>query len=173
MTSASAEDAFVYFDDSCFSFLRDPPSIGFFNLFLYEHRYKGFWMHPSLCFRYSHGSGYGVAAHQTSGLKEGEIIARIPKRLILCVQNCSNRLLAQHLIDSNMTDIVGLTMVFLYEGSLSEESPFHYYLRSLRLPDVPRLWENEERRVLKGTEIDTHGEMSLVSYNFTFLADSE
>lgn len=130
-------------------------------------------MHPSLSFRYSRQSGYGIAAHQTSGLKEGEIIARIPRRLILSVENCSNRQLAQHLIDANMTDIVGLTMVFLYECSLLEESPFHYYLSSFRIPDVPRLWDKEERRVLNGTEIDTHGEMSMVSCNFTFLADSE
>ena len=134
-----------------------------FNKWVEQHRFHGLQLHSSLAFMHNDQWKYGVGAHFTGHtLPKGTVVARIPKSFILSIRTVSSRKLRTALDLDNMTGIVGLTIAYLYESSMRENSPFHGYLSCFSFPDVPRLWGDNEKRLLKSTEIERSGGLSTV-----------
>jgi hypothetical protein len=145
--------------------LRVQPSPGdlkHFTTWLTERKSQGLYLHPSLAFIHNPRWQYGVGAYTTTDLKAGTTVVKVPKQFILSVRTVSNYILRKLLQTDEFPRIIGLTIAYVYESSKKEESPFHGYLSSFSLPDVPKLWNEEEKRWLDGTEIATCGELSLV-----------
>jgi hypothetical protein len=125
----------------------------------------GLYIHPSLAFIHNKTSGYAVATATTKPLKKGTVVARIPKSCIMSPRTTHVPLRAV-LETVDWPAIVKLALVFLYEFWLKKASRFAGYNMlfcdedgGLVVPDVPRLWSQENRAYLAGTEIaDRNGD---------------
>ncbi|OLL21860.1 Ribosomal lysine N-methyltransferase 3 [Neolecta irregularis DAH-3] len=81
-----------------------------------------------------------------------QIILKIPKSLVLCPRNSD----IAYLLDSFKIkkEIVRLCLTFMYEKARGRESFWSEYVDVL--PDferIPRLWRDQEKELLKGTEV--------------------
>jgi len=134
-----------------------------FNEWLFNRKYEGFYLHPSLAFMYLPKiEGYGVGIWAPLDLSEGEVVAKIPKSWILSVRTVSNEELKIALVKHYFVNMIGLTIAYIYESGRKNQSPFYGYLTCFSVPDVPRLWSDHERALLEGTDIDILGGASLV-----------
>ncbi|CAN0917537.1 N-lysine methyltransferase setd6 [Linum grandiflorum] len=94
----------------------------------------------------------GVSVKAVRDLKEGEVVATIPKTGCLTVKNSE----ACELIESaGLGGCLGLSVALMYERSLGESSPWAGYLQLLpESESVPLLWTIDEiDRYLQGTEL--------------------
>ena len=126
----------------------------------------GLYIHPCLAFIHNRASGYGIASGTGTRLKEGTVVARIPKTCIMSPRTTHVPLRAI-LETVEWPAIVKLALVFLYEFWLKKASRFAGYNAifygkegELVVPDVPRLWSNEDKTYLAGTEIEDRREDS-------------
>lgn len=133
-----------------------------FTTWLTERKSQGLFLHPSLAFIHNPRWQYGVGAYTTSDLKAGTTVVKVPKQFILSARTVSNYALRKLLQTDEFPRIIALTIAYVYESHKNEESPFHGYLSSFSLPDVPKLWKEEEQLWLRGTEIDACDGLSLV-----------
>ena len=120
----------------------------------------GLYIHPFLAFIHNGTSGYGIASATGTRLKEGSVVARIPKTCIMSPRTTYVPLRAV-LTTVDWPAIVKLALVFLYEFWLKKASRFAGYNAifcgkegELVVPDVPRLWKHEDKVYLAGTEIE-------------------
>jgi hypothetical protein len=123
---------------------------------------NGIYLHPSLSLLYNPEWKYGIGAATTISLEKGTVVARIPKDIILSPRTVTNQLLREVLAARELTGILGLTIAYIFEICKMEESHFGGYLATLTFPKVPRTWRNEEKEILKGTEVDYSDALSLV-----------
>jgi hypothetical protein len=119
----------------------------------------GLYIHPHLAFIHNRESGYAIATVVATRLKQGTVVARIPKTCIMSPRTTHVPLRAI-LETVDWPAIVKLALVFLYEFWLNKASRFAGYNMifygedgGLVVPDVPRLWTKEEKVYLGGTEI--------------------
>ncbi|KAJ7975551.1 N-lysine methyltransferase [Quillaja saponaria] len=94
----------------------------------------------------------GIAVKALCELKEGDVVAKIPKNACLTVKTSGARDMIE---DSGLDGILGLAVALMYERSIGEESPWAGYLQLL--PDqecLPLIWTlNEVNKLLVGTEL--------------------
>ncbi|KAM9964982.1 hypothetical protein ACTFIW_004779 [Dictyostelium discoideum] len=95
-------------------------------------------------------SGLGVISLKE--LKVDDIVAKIPKSIILSIHTSSiSNILEKYKIENN----IGTSIALIHEASLGEKSKWYGYISSLpRKVDVPILWDSESRKLLKGTAIE-------------------
>ncbi|KAN0035262.1 hypothetical protein ACTA71_004524 [Dictyostelium dimigraforme] len=95
-------------------------------------------------------SGLGVISLKE--LKVDDIVAKIPKSIILSIHTSSiSNILEKYKIENN----IGTSIALIHEASLGEQSKWHGYISSLpRKVDIPILWDSESRILLKGTVIE-------------------
>ncbi|KAN0015470.1 hypothetical protein ACTFIU_008203 [Dictyostelium citrinum] len=95
-------------------------------------------------------SGLGVISLKE--LKVDDIVAKIPKSIILSIHTSSiSNILEKYKIENN----IGTSIALIHEASLGEQSKWYGYISSLpRKVDVPILWDSESRKLLKGTAIE-------------------
>jgi hypothetical protein len=133
-----------------------------FNWWLYERR-MGFYLHPCLAFMYLPKiEGYGVGIWSPIDLPKGLIIAKISRDWILSVRTVDNEELRAALVKHDFVNMIGLTIVYIYESLKSHQGRFYGYLTCFSVPDVPRLWSDDEKGLLEGTDIDILRGASLV-----------
>ena len=152
--------------DPCFQFLFKEPTIKellAFDKWLRKRGGHQIYMHPGLCYKINNKKGFGIGARDIADLKKETVIFRIPRIMILSVRQCTNPDLTEYLMREGLVDLLGLTIVFLYECGLGKYGFYHEYLQCFRVPDVPRLWSEEEKATLAACEIGIHGDTSLVS----------
>lgn len=93
-----------------------------------------------------------ISVKASSDLKEGDVVAKIPKRGCLTIKTSGAREIIE---SSEMDGCLGLAMAIMYEKSLGEESPWAGYLQLL--PDqecIPLVWTLDEvDSLLIGTEL--------------------
>lgn len=94
----------------------------------------------------------GISVNALWDLKEGDLIAKIPKTACLTIKTSG----AQDLIESTGLDgYLGLSVALMYEKSLGGDSPWAGYLQVL--PDcecLPLVWSLDEvDLLLRGTEL--------------------
>lgn len=134
-----------------------------FNKWLEERRFQGLYLHPCLTFIHHPRWQYGIGAYFAGNrLTDGTVVARIPKEFILSVRTTSSHNLRTALELENIKGILGLSIAYIYESCRKKESPFYGYLSCFACPDVPRLWTDDQRDLLAGTEIDADAGLSLV-----------
>jgi hypothetical protein len=120
---------------------------------MHQHRFDGVWLHPNLNFARSEVFGGHVVAINPWCLKAGTVVARIPKNLCLTVRSLPD-FIGNKLRDNEDIDpVVALTIAYMYERVKGKYSKWFKYLNSFTVPDVPRLWLDEEQAWLQGTEI--------------------
>ncbi|KAK5577534.1 hypothetical protein RB653_002477 [Dictyostelium firmibasis] len=95
-------------------------------------------------------SGLGVISLKE--LKVDDVIAKIPKSIILSIHTCSiSNILEKYKIENN----IGTSIALIHEATLGEQSKWYGYISSLpRKVDVPILWDSKSRKLLKGTSIE-------------------
>lgn len=96
--------------------------------------------------------GRGISIRAVCDLKEGDLVATIPKSACLTIQTSG----ARDMIESaGLAGCFGLAVAVMYERSLGTASPWHGYLQLL--PDrqcVPLVWSLQEvDAFLSGTEL--------------------
>jgi hypothetical protein len=138
--------------------------LDYFRRWIAERKTKGIFFHPSLAWISSAKMfGHGVGAFTTINLKAGTTILKVPKTLILSVRTVSNQTVRSILSGENFRNVIGLAIAYLHETCKGEESPFFGYLSCFTLPDVPRLWPDEDKLLLRGTQIQCDKKLDLVT----------
>jgi hypothetical protein len=103
-------------------------------------------------------NGFGVFA--TKNLKKEKTLVKIPKECVLSTQTTG---IANILEEQQVEGGCALALAVLYELAIGAESPWFPYLQTLpeEGEDLPLFWEDEEKELLAGTEVDktTHNEM--------------
>ncbi|XP_068648406.1 uncharacterized protein [Aristolochia californica] len=94
----------------------------------------------------------GILVQAVCDLKEGDLVATIPKQACLTIKTS----VAKELIEETGLDgSLGLSLALMFEGSLGQESAWYGYLQVL--PDrecIPLVWSLEEvDALLMGTEL--------------------
>lgn len=94
----------------------------------------------------------GIAVRALRLLKEGDVVARIPKDACLTVKTSGAR---QMIEDADLAGNLGVAVALMYERSLGEESPWAGYLQLLPHQEcLPLVWTlNEVNELLSGTEL--------------------
>ncbi|KAL1341888.1 hypothetical protein HN51_028436 [Arachis hypogaea] len=94
----------------------------------------------------------GISVRALCQLKEGDIVAKMPKEACLTVRTSGAR---QIIEDAGLGGYLGLAVAIMYERSLGEESPWAGYLQVLPKQEcVPLVWTlNEVDELLHGTEL--------------------
>ncbi|XP_054781824.1 ribosomal lysine N-methyltransferase 3 isoform X2 [Prosopis cineraria] len=94
----------------------------------------------------------GIAVRALRLLKEGDVVARIPKDACLTVKTSGAR---QMIEDADLAGNLGVAVALMYERSLGEESPWTGYLQLLPHQEcLPLVWTlNEVNELLSGTEL--------------------
>ncbi|XP_042963334.1 ribosomal lysine N-methyltransferase 3 [Carya illinoinensis] len=96
--------------------------------------------------------GDGISVRALCDLKEGDVVARIPKATCLTIQTSG----AHEVIESvGFGGYLGLAVALMYERSLGESSPWADYLQLLPCQEcLPLLWTLDEVDfLLRGTEL--------------------
>lgn len=94
----------------------------------------------------------GISVIALGDLKEGDLVATIPKSACLSVKTSG----ASNIIESTgLGGSLGLAFALMYEKSLGEDSPWAGYLQLLPHQEcVPCVWSLEEvDSLLSGTEL--------------------
>ena len=152
--------------DKNLRFAHPPRPLDAFDWIWEARDQHGLYIHPYLAFIHNSNSGYGIASATGTRLKEGTVVARIPKTCVMSPRTTHVPLRAV-LATVDWPAIVKLALVFLYEFWLKKASRFAGYNAifygkegELVVPDVPRLWSNEDKTYLAGTEIEDRREDS-------------
>lgn len=98
------------------------------------------------------GSVSGIGVRAVVDLKEGDIIATIPKKACLTIRTSA----AGHMIEeAELGGALGLAVAFMYERSKGTNSPWYAYLQLLPHQErVPLVWTVDEvDTLLAGTEL--------------------
>ncbi|KTW29185.1 hypothetical protein T552_01142 [Pneumocystis carinii B80] len=100
----------------------------------------------------------GFFVYTEKMLKKNTIILKVPKNAILSPKTS----LLSHLLDiTKIPSILCLCIVYMYEKSLGQKSPWYGYLQIMPdKVDIPKLW-NHEKNWLKGTEIEYVGGLDI------------
>lgn len=115
---------------------------------------RGFFS-SSVELRESPLGGLGVFA--TEDIPENTVLLRIPKEEILSTRTCG---ISNLLTEYEYFGMEGLVMAYIFEKSLGAQSPWSIFIESIEAtprPDVANLWPEEEKQLLKNTDIDTIG----------------
>lgn len=102
------------------------------------------------------GSVSGIGVRAVVDLKEGDIIATIPKKACLTIRTSA----AGHMIEeAELGGALGLAVAFMYERSKGTNSPWYAYLQLLPHQEcVPLVWTVDEvDTLLAGTELHKAG----------------
>lgn len=122
-----------------------------------------FWDEENVIVKESPLGGTGVFALKDLNPEDEEdaLILRISKESILSSQNAC---IANLLHDARINGIHAMILLFFYEKSMGERSPWYHYINSINIHDdsgelilPPSLWPQEERNLLKGTEAEILG----------------
>ncbi|KAK4280514.1 hypothetical protein QN277_012133 [Acacia crassicarpa] len=94
----------------------------------------------------------GIAVRALYQLKEGDVVAKIPKDACLTVKTSGASQMIEH---SGLDGKLGLAVALMYERSLGEKSPWAGYLQLLPHHEcLPLMWTlNEVNELLSGTEL--------------------
>lgn len=94
----------------------------------------------------------GISVKALRDLKEGDLVARIPKKACLTIKNSGAR---QMIEAAGLDGYLGLSVALMYEKSLGHESPWATYLHLLPQSEcLPLLWTLDEvDHLLTGTEL--------------------
>ena len=112
------------------------------------------YISDSLVFARNPQWGNGIVCIAPEGLKKGHVVVKMPKTQCLTTRTVSSPELRKLLLDGNFDHITRLTLAYIYECSLRETSQWWGYLSCVTVPDVPRLWGDEEKAVLIGTDVE-------------------
>ncbi|TQD74954.1 hypothetical protein C1H46_039513 [Malus baccata] len=103
--------------------------------------------------------GVGISVRAVGDLKEGDVVARIPKLACLTIRTAAAAAepeAAEAL--ENEEELVGLAVALMYERSLGERSRWAPYLELLSEEEaaaLPLVWSAQEvERLLQGTELE-------------------
>jgi hypothetical protein len=93
----------------------------------------------------------GMHVRAERKLKEGQVVARIPKNVVLSVKNTA---IADVLQEYEIAGLLGLTLAVMFEQAKGQASPWFEYLISLpEKVDIPLLWDANQIHFLDGTEL--------------------
>jgi len=136
-----------------------------FNKWLIQNKNHGLFIHSSLALIYNPRWQWGFGAHFAGkSLTPGTVVARTSKQCMLSVRTVSSKALQEAIQAEELTGVEGLTIAYIYESCKGKQSFFYGYLSTFTLPDVPMLWKDEEKLLLKGTEIESYGLLEMVSH---------
>ncbi|EGC35358.1 hypothetical protein DICPUDRAFT_152307 [Dictyostelium purpureum] len=95
-------------------------------------------------------SGLGIISNKD--LKVNNIVAKIPKDIILSIHTSSiSNILTKYTMERNIATAIAL----IYEASIGEKSKWYGYISSLPLKvDIPILWDKESQQLLNGTVME-------------------
>ncbi|KAL6507535.1 hypothetical protein OROGR_023730 [Orobanche gracilis] len=98
------------------------------------------------------GGNDGVWVKALCDLREGDLVATIPKQSCLTMKTSGAR---QLIDDAGLDGYLGLSVALMYEKSLGANSPWFAYLQILpQFEPIPLLWSFEElHNLLSGTEL--------------------
>ena len=83
---------------------------------------------------------------------------------MLSVRTVSSKALEEAIQAEKLTGVEGLAIAYIYESCKEKQSFFYGYLSTFTVPDVPMLWRDEEKLLLRGTEIEAYGLLEMVSH---------
>lgn len=94
----------------------------------------------------------GIAVRALSDIKEGDIVAKIPKSACLTIKTCG---VSEMIEAADLDGTLGLAVALMYEKSLGEKSPWAGYLQLLPEREcLPLVWTLDEvDSLLCGTEL--------------------
>lgn len=94
----------------------------------------------------------GISVKALRDLKEGEVVATIPKTACLTMKTTGACRIIQ---SAGLSGCLGLSVALMYEMSLGEESPWAAYLQLLpEKESLPLVWTVDEiDHLLRGTEL--------------------
>lgn len=94
----------------------------------------------------------GIAVKALCELREGDVVATIPKAACLTIRTSAARTAIE---ESGIDGSLGLSLALMYERSLGSASKWFGYLQVLpEREEVPLVWSLEEvDRLLAGTEL--------------------
>jgi|SRR5277367_110518 len=119
-----------------------------------NRKLHGVYLNDHLVFAHNPNWGNGIVALTQWGILRGTVVVKMPKKYCLTTRTVSSTKLREFLEHPVFDPITGLTIAYIYECLLDQESGWYGYLSCMSLPDVPRLWEDEEWAWLKGTEAE-------------------
>ncbi|EMR11821.1 hypothetical protein PNEG_00246 [Pneumocystis murina B123] len=100
----------------------------------------------------------GFFVYTEKFIKKNTIILKVPKNAILSPKTS---LLSFFLDKTKIPSILSVCIVYMYEKSLGQKSPWYGYLQIMPdKVDIPKLW-NHEKKWLKGTEIEYVGGLDI------------
>ena len=117
-------------------------------------RPQGVYLDERLVFAHNPKWGNGIAALSPWCIEERTVVVKMPKSHCLTTRTVSSPELRDLLEHPDFDPVTGLTIAYIYECLLDRGSGWYGYLSCMSLPDVPRLWEDEEKAWLKGTEVE-------------------
>ena len=90
----------------------------------------------------SHTAGAGgVRVLAANDVANGDVLASIPKRMLLSVLNTGIR---AELANHKLKDELGVALALMFERSLGKDSPWYGYIYNLPVQeDVPLFWSTE------------------------------
>lgn len=90
------------------------------------------------------------------------IVVKIPKNCILSIKTSG---ISNILDEANLEGGCPLALAVLYEIAQKEQSPWYGYLQALpdQGEDLPIFWEEEEKELFNGTEMESAVHNDLVS----------
>ncbi|BFZ59237.1 hypothetical protein YB2330_000243 [Saitoella coloradoensis] len=116
------------------------------------------YVHPNLVVKpHDEYPGFGVYASENEDrqIDEHTTILKVPKSAILCPVTSG---IANLLEEAEIDGMLGVAVAYLYEKSLGEKSPWWGYLQILpESEDSPKLWPEDQKQWLKGTEVEEVG----------------
>jgi len=114
----------------------------------------GVYLDERLAFALNPKWGKGIVALSPWYIESRTVVVKMPKNYCLTIRTVSSPELRNLLCHPHFDPVTGLTIAYIYECLLDRESEWFGYLSCMSLPDVPRLWEDEEKAWLKGTEAE-------------------
>lgn len=117
-------------------------------------RNQGGLIHSSLGIKPDGNGGFGIFA--TDEIARNEIIVKIPSAALLDFRNSD---IMQLILDDDSLDrMIRLVITYIYEKSRGTSSRFYEMIKWIPdMEQVPRLWDIEERNLLRGTEVEVVG----------------
>jgi len=118
------------------------------------HRRSGVYLDQNLVFAHDPQWGNGFVALTPWGIPADTTVVKMPKSHCLTARTVNSPQLRELLRSSQFDPVTAMTIAYMYECRPDYNSPWSGYLGCLSLPDVPRLWVDEEKAWLKGTDIE-------------------
>lgn len=99
----------------------------------------------------------GTGVFATQPISTDDVVLTVPKSAILSPRTCG---IANLLTEYELEGIEGLVIAYIFEQAQGSSSPWATFIKSVEsvpLPDVPRLWSEQEKAQIQCCDIKTMG----------------